>query len=781
MKKILSLIFLIGLSLIIPAKTSALTDLNPGELFIISVNSDTTYPSGTNSNAFDFVTTVDLDPNTVIYFTDIAWTGTGWKNPIGEGLLRYTAPVAGLPKGTIVRYDDMLGSSSPWERLSMNPVTGIMTPGGSYDPAAGGDNILVFQGDGLSPEFLYGIGWAITTPWISTGITTSNNSYIPAALSIVAHTIVSLGNLDNYQYNCVNTGLLSTTLGTDIATPGNWNVSDSTMFGSSTCIFSSDAPELISLVRQSPLLSVTNGLSVTFRALFSESVTHVSVDDFELDPSSLIATVSGITTVSGTEYDVVVDSYTGDGSLNLDITTTNDIVNTFGNSLVSLIPQTLDESYTVDTTDPAAPGVTAPVSPTNDSTPTISGTSEANAQITLVINGQTYTTFADGFGVWSLDVTTSLVDSTHAYTVTATDTAGNISIELGTTLVIDTTAPATSVPDLVSSSDSGVSSTDNITNDTTPSVEISCVDGNTVELSIDSVALAPQTCSGSIVTSSLTLFEGDYVLSYTETDPVGNISLASTTLILIIDTTVPTSPTVDTPAEVALTGTGEDESTVVVTTASGSTCSATVVPAGTWSCTLVPNPVSGESGTVTATDIAGNTTALVNFQIKERSSGGSAVKFVCKDQVATNYSAFGRHQQSLCEYEDDMLIDDNQEEIDNSTLTPTKDNPFGGEQCSPELIITDNMKFGDTDGHYSSYNKGIIKQIALLQVHINRIFKDTNIQVAGPVDDYFRIKTKVGVMFLQIKLNELLEGQITPLVVDGIVGPFTKKAINHSC
>jgi|GEM_PF-4585605 len=95
MKKILSLIFLIGLSLIIPAKTSALTDLNPGELFIISVNSDTTYPSGTNSNAFDFVTTVDLDPNTVIYFTDIAWTGTGWKNPIGEGLLRYTAPVAG--------------------------------------------------------------------------------------------------------------------------------------------------------------------------------------------------------------------------------------------------------------------------------------------------------------------------------------------------------------------------------------------------------------------------------------------------------------------------------------------------------------------------------------------------------------------------------------------------------------------------------------------------------------------------------------------------------------
>ncbi|MBB3123284.1 hypothetical protein FHS04_000781 [Mesoflavibacter sabulilitoris] len=151
------------------------------------------------------------------------------------------------------------------------------------------------------------------------------------------------------------------------------------------------------------------------------------------------------------------------------------------------------------------------------------------------------------------------------------------------------------------------------------------------------------------------------------------------------------------------------------------------------------------------------------------SGGGSSVHYTCKDESATNYNAFGRHKQSLCEY-------------DTETVIPTQDNPFGGEQCPAHLIIHDFMKYGDTNGHYSSYNKGIVSEISILQAHINRLLiEQYGPQAAGPVDDYFRSLTHRGVERLQTRLNTLLEGQITPLVIDGIVGPFTRAAINMSC
>jgi lysozyme family protein len=91
------------------------------------------------------------------------------------------------------------------------------------------------------------------------------------------------------------------------------------------------------------------------------------------------------------------------------------------------------------------------------------------------------------------------------------------------------------------------------------------------------------------------------------------------------------------------------------------------------------------------------------------------------------------------------------------------------------------MKNGDTNGVYSSYNQGVVTEISILQAHINRLLADEYTQAAGPVDDYFRSLTHLGVERIQIKLNQLLQGQITPLVIDGIVGRYTKAAINMSC
>jgi len=112
--------------------------------------------------------------------------------------------------------------------------------------------------------------------------------------------------------------------------------------------------------------------------------------------------------------------------------------------------------------------------------------------------------------------------------------------------------------------------------------------------------------------------------------------------------------------------------------------------------------------------------------------------------------------------------------------TTTPEQILGSGKCLSTLIITDNLKQGDKNGKYSTYNKGIVKQVDILQAHINRILAASYKQASGPVDGIFGPLTKQGVMRLQESLNTILKP--TPLLkIDGIVGPFTKEAINNSC
>ncbi|MEE9309562.1 MAG: Ig-like domain-containing protein, partial [Cocleimonas sp.] len=89
------------------------------------------------------------------------------------------------------------------------------------------------------------------------------------------------------------------------------------------------------------------------------------------------------------------------------------------------------------------------------------------------------------------------------------------------------------------------------------------------------------------------------------TDPSGNPSIPVTTT-GGIDTTPPTTPTVNEPMGNPITGTGEPGGIVTATTPSGSACTTTVQADGTYSCTLSPDPVDGEKVTVIVTDPSGN-------------------------------------------------------------------------------------------------------------------------------------------------------------------------------
>ena len=103
-------------------------------------------------------------------------------------------------------------------------------------------------------------------------------------------------------------------------------------------------------------------------------------------------------------------------------------------------------SVTVDAVAPVAPTITSFSTDsgtvgdniTNDSTPTLTGTAEANSTV-KVYDGATLlgTALANGTGAWTY-TTAALTNGAHSLTATATDAAGNTgaaSTALGETIV----------------------------------------------------------------------------------------------------------------------------------------------------------------------------------------------------------------------------------------------------------------------------------------------------------------------------------------------------------
>jgi len=107
---------------------------------------------------------------------------------------------------------------------------------------------------------------------------------------------------------------------------------------------------------------------------------------------------------------------------------------------------------------------------TSDSSPTCSGTSEPWSTVSILVNNiQVGVTDTDGDGNWSYILPT-YPDGPITVKTQATDIAGNISyFSSSITLIIDKTPPtAPDMLDLHTMSDSGTSSKDNITGDSTP-------------------------------------------------------------------------------------------------------------------------------------------------------------------------------------------------------------------------------------------------------------------------------------------------------------------------
>ena len=230
-------------------------------------------------------------------------------------------------------------------------------------------------------------------------------------------------------------------------------------------------------------------------------------------------------------------------------------------------------------------------------------------------------------GLWSANLT--LNNGSNSLTAQATDAAGNTSPTSSAAIyTLNTTAPTGGTPDLVAASDSGSSSTDNLTDVTAPSFTVALgatvVAGDTVQLLLGNAPLAhpvTHTITAADVTAgsvSLTVVAGDLgvdgskAISAQLSDTFGNSSTTAA-LNITLDTTAPAvaitsaGGSTNQPA-LTISGTGEAGATVTLFD-NGTPLqlpTVTVGPNGLWSANLTLNNGSN-SLTAQATDAAGNT------------------------------------------------------------------------------------------------------------------------------------------------------------------------------
>lgn len=239
------------------------------------------------------------------------------------------------------------------------------------------------------------------------------------------------------------------------------------------------------------------------------------------------------------------------------------------------------------------------------------------------------------------------------------DSAGNAittGFTTGEIYTVDQTAPAApSTPDLTAASDTGSSSTDNITNDTTPAFSgIAEANSTVTVISSLSGTLGTTTANGAgnwLFTAGATV-SGTHSIMATATDAAGNISATSPGLSITIDTTAPTASVVvantalaageTSPVTITFSEPATGFTNADLTIANGTLSAVSSSDGGiTWTATLTPADNTTDATNVITlnnagvADAAGNagtgTTNSNNYDVATDAPGVTSVSTITGD------------------------------------------------------------------------------------------------------------------------------------------------------
>jgi glucose/arabinose dehydrogenase len=288
--------------------------------------------------------------------------------------------------------------------------------------------------------------------------------------------------------------------------------------------------------------------------------------------------------------------------------------------LAAATPRLLGLSEASDTGASATDGLTA------DNTPTVLGYAPIGSRVRLFANGVEIANRVVDSLPFAITPAASLPDGSRDLTATGTEGTRTSPASAPLPITIDTVGPRAGVLDLLEASDSGISATDNVTNDATPALRSSLGGGEVFEFRSDVAGVIGSGPGNSTVTMQ-PLPDGVHRITAVPSgpDPAGNAGEPSAVLTVTIDTSAPDPPgnldlapasdtgvsdadnlTSDRTLEVS--GSGAEGTTVTLVSdlagAVGGTAGAAV-----WSLGTVPLAVGTHALTARASDPAGNGSA----------------------------------------------------------------------------------------------------------------------------------------------------------------------------
>jgi large repetitive protein len=311
------------------------------------------------------------------------------------------------------------------------------------------------------------------------------------------------------------------------------------------------------------------------------------------------------------KYSITTSALT-DGSHKLTVKATD----LAGNTSTASLPLTV----VTDTVGPAAPVVSTKSGAVSTNAPTVAGTAEAGATVMIYDEkGNAYgSVIADTKGKWSYTVTKLLADGAYQFVVQALDVAGNNSPKTTPiTITVDTVAPdKPKTLALATASDTGLSSSDGITKNNTPTIIGQGEAGSTIKIFEGTTALGTAVVGqdGNFSVVSAKLADGNHVLDAVSIDAAGNQSSLSDPLNISVLTVAPDAPVITTTgiattAMPTISGTAKPLTTVTLLDGTTVLGTAAVDLKGAWSF-VVPAGSSLKDGshnlTATASDTAGN-------------------------------------------------------------------------------------------------------------------------------------------------------------------------------